>query len=135
MSSIVRVVALAVTLCPLTAGAQIAAIVRPPAARGAARAAPAPVDTTTSEQARHPTTQLTNLTAWVDSAVTANAHAADSVPAADTTRPAHVTPPAHHAAHAMRAPDTASPLPAIVVVGVLMLGVGVALSHGARDIA
>jgi hypothetical protein len=136
MSSIVRVVAVGIALCPLTAAAQIASIVRPPGARAAPRAAAAPVDTS-SAQARHPTTQLTNLTAWVDSAVTANDRPSDSVAATTDTTPAPHVAPAHHAAHGigMRAPDTASPLPAIVLVGAVTLGVGLALGHGSRDLA
>jgi hypothetical protein len=139
MSSLARVVAVGMALCPLTVAAQIASIVRPPAARGAARAAPVSTDTS-SEQTRHPTTQLTSLTAWVDSAVAANQGPNDSATVTDTAAAPHATPhPAAHGARAsvtdgMRAPDTASPLPAIVLVGVLTLGAGLALSRGARDL-
>src|SRR5271163_979642 len=93
MSSIARMVGVGgawamIWLGPVVAGAQIASVVPPPGARRA-HARPAAYDTAPA-QTRHPTTQLTGLTAWVDSAVTANESTRDvpAAPSAPATTPA-----------------------------------------------
>jgi hypothetical protein len=132
--------AVGVSLGPTVAEAQIASVVRPPPGPRTAVARPAPYDTSTA-QARHPTTQLTALTAWVDSAVAANESTSDVV----TPVPKAVDPPARaaHASPTVRttsvtfhngapAPDTASPLPTIALAGLVTLGAGLAVSARAR---
>lgn len=66
------VLGVAVWAIPATVQAQFAGVTPPPARRAAAPAPVAAVDTTHAV-ARHPTTQLTDLTAWVDSATNARA--------------------------------------------------------------
>jgi sortase A len=135
-------------VCPSTAAAQIASVVRPPSSRNARPATP--LDTSTA-QVNHPTTQLTGLTAWVDSAVLANARVSDSA-RADTAAAPHAGPgtlaPKHAASvgpsagpastvrfqNGARAPDTASLVPAIAVGGLLIFGVGVVLGRPLRMI-
>lgn len=132
--------AVGVWLSP-TAGAQIASVVRPPSGPRTAASRPAPYDTSTA-QVRHPTTQLTGLTAWVDSAVAANESTTDVAPVAAPTpkatdprpRDTHASSVAPTASVRFRdggpAPDTASPLPTIALVGVVTLGAGLAVSAG-----
>jgi hypothetical protein len=128
-------------LGPVVAGAQIASVVPPPGARRAP-ARPAAYDTAPA-QTRHPTTQLTGLTAWVDSAVAANASTRD-VPAAPSAAPpdagriatsrlasAPVAASSRFYDGAI-APDTASPLPEIALAGLLALGIGLVVNHRAR---
>jgi LPXTG-site transpeptidase (sortase) family protein len=145
MSSIARMTAVVLVASwagafPASAAAQIASVVRPPTVARAPRVVAPPSDTA---QVRHPTTQLTGLTAWVDSAVTANdsgtasgvgrreSGVGTSVPNAAPAR--HVTAVRSASSTSARfqnggrAPDTASLLPAIVLVGVLALGAGVGL--------
>jgi hypothetical protein len=139
-------IAVGVWLTP-TAGAQIASVVRPPSAPRTVASRPAAYDTSTA-QVRHPTTQLTGLTAWVDSAVAANESTSDVVaptPAAGhkaadprsgdtraTGAAAAASPSMRTASVRFRdggpAPDTASPLPAIALVGLVTLGGGLAVS-------
>jgi hypothetical protein len=150
--SFVPIVALGVALSGLVAASlpsraegQIASVVRPPNSKRAPVARPAPYDTG-SAQTRHPTTQLTSLTAWVDSAVVANEAKPDVAPASAPARSAKPgttgdgaapAAPVRHASAARfhngaSAPDTASLLPAIALGGLLTLGAGLAMSYGAR---
>lgn len=148
MSSIARMVVVVIAMalaCPTGAGAQIASIVRPPGGKRAPAAQPTPYDTSTA-QVRHPTTQLTNLTTWVDSAVVANEGTTDVVPAgapapAKTAVPKTERAPRGAAAgqlgvmrfqNGAAAPDTASPLPAMVVVGFAMVGLGALVNARGR---
>lgn len=143
MPSIARMVVVVIALvCPAVAGAQIASVVRPPGQRRAPVKAE-PYDTSTAE-VRHPTTQLTALTAWVDSAVAANEGAADVPGALPAPRSPGKTEPAGRGAAVRQssaarfhngapAPDTASPLPAMVVVGMVTLVLGVAVNARARN--
>ena len=144
MSSIARMTAVVLVASwagafRTTAAAQIASVVRPPTVARAPRVV-APLSDTA--QVRHPTTQLTDLTAWVDSAVTAQSGTASGVgsresgvgnaaPNAAPVRHATSASPVRGASarfqNGARAPDTASLLPAIVLVGVVALGAGVAL--------
>lgn len=134
-------VALALTLSASPAAAQFTAVVQPPKSRPAADAAAATVPgATTNAQGN---TSLTDMRAWVDSAagVTAPA-AADSL--RDSTRlttdaagvvvdSAVATPAANAVDEAgMRAPDTATMLPAAALIGLAMLGAGAWLLRRAR---
>jgi hypothetical protein len=147
MSNIARIVLVVIALvcpplvCPADAGAQIASVVRPPGQRHVPVKAE-PYDTGTV-QVRHPTTQLTDLTAWVDSAVVANQGAGDTsnaAPATASPTKTEVAPrgAAARPASAVRfhngasAPDTASLLPAMVIVGVVTLGLGLIVNARAR---
>lgn len=79
--------------------------------------------------------QLTNMKTWVDSAAgvapVATTPAGSLADVATTTTASTTT-----MRNGRRAPATASPLPLIVLLGALSLGVGVTVlagSHGARD--
>jgi hypothetical protein len=67
---------------------------------------------------------MTNMKAWVDSAagVTVPAHVGDSIPADDPGRPVTTT-----FVDGSVAPDTASNLPALGLLGVLAIAFGTAL--------
>ena len=110
MSSIARTVAVGVALvvgagsgvgvCPAAAAAQIVSVVRSPGTTQRPPVVAAPVDTS-SAPVRHPTTQLTDLTAWVDSAVIVYRGTADSVEVKPTPAPKHAdsvrhVAPTHH---------------------------------------
>lgn len=128
-------VALALTLSASEAAAQFTAVVQPPKpkANPAAQTAATPGATT-----KDGATRLADMRAWVDSAagipapaVTAgdsNAVVVDTASGAiaDTT-----TMPAVNEA-GMRAPDTATPVPAFAIAGLLMLGAGAWLLRRAR---
>ena len=129
-------VALALTLTATPAAAQFTAVVQPPKPRPAATADAAQA-TPGARSDSAGRTALTDMRAWVDSA--AGVIAPDSAAAVDSTRrdsthawtpsagavaPADSTPVARDAGDAVRAPDTATMLPAIAVFGLAMLAAG-----------
>lgn len=134
-------VALALTLSASPAAAQFTAVVQPPKSRPAADAAAATTPgATTNAQGN---TALSDMRAWVDSAAGVSAPAvADSL--RDSTRvttaaagvvvDSTVETPAATAIDegGMRAPDTATLLPAAAVIGLVMLGAGAWLLRRAR---
>ena len=128
-------VALALTLTASPAAAQFTAVVAPPKP-----SAPAPAEVAQATPgARSDSagrTALADMRAWVDSAAGVTAPAAtvqvdstrDSTRAATWTNApgdvAHDSTRVEPAADAVRAPDTATMLPALAFVGLLMLGAG-----------
>lgn len=126
------------SLAPLPARAQFTAVIAPPK-----QEAPAPVAESPAKRDSLQTTRLSDMRAWVDSAAAslgAGAPSATAVPAAPDSLPAPVVPPARAAVPSApqgdlrsgaRAPDTATPLPLLVVAGALLLAAGLAIK--ARD--
>ena len=127
-------VALALTLASSPARAQFTAVVEPPKKAPAEAAVTAATPGATRDSAGR--TQLSDMRAWVDSAAgvaaptsTASAMEDTTALAADTA--AAAAEPAVNEA-GMRAPDTATALPAIARAGLAMLGMGVWLLRRAR---
>jgi LPXTG-motif cell wall-anchored protein len=135
-------VALALTLTASPAAAQFTAVVAPPKAREAAPAAVAEATpgARTDSAGR---TALGDMRAWVDSA--AGIAAPSATAQADTTRRdstatwtsaagavAQAADTTVAADGAMRAPDTATMMPAVALLGLLMLGAGAWLLRRAR---
>jgi sortase A len=103
--------------------------------------APREVVADTVERALHPTTQLSSLSAWVDSAVLANPIAPPAGGAGDAARPDSTVSKAETVAAADHettgngtrfrngapAPDTASPLPLIALAGAVLALAGLGL--------
>ena len=129
-------VALALTLASSPARAQFTAVVQPPKkAPAEAQVAEATPGATRDSVGR---TQLSDMRAWVDSA--AGVAATPSTPVAVGDTIAAITesaggevvnqPRVNEAG--MRAPDTATPLPAVALAGLAMLGAGVWLLRRAR---
>ena len=130
------VAALTLCLAPIPARAQFTAVITPPK-----KEEPAPV----AEAAKRDSlriTRMSDMRAWVDSAAGALGAGVppttapipqDSLPAPVAPSPKPVVPVAkrgdlHSGA---RAPDTATPLPLLVVAGALLLAAGLAIK--ARD--
>lgn len=129
------------SLAPLPARAQFTAVIAPPK-----QEAPAPVAESPAKRDSLQATRLSDMRAWVDSAAASlgagapSAPSATAVPAARDSLPAPVVPPARAAVPSTpqgdlrsgaRAPDTATPLPLLVVAGALLLAAGLAIK--ARD--
>lgn len=129
-------VALALTLAASPAKAQFTAVVEAPRKAPA----PAPVAATTPGATRDSAgrTQLSDMRAWVDSAAGVSASPVQPVAVGDTiaaiadSAAGDVVAEPHVREAGVRAPDTATPLPAIVLAGLAMLGAGVWLLRRAR---
>lgn len=137
-------VALALTLSASPAAAQFTAVVAPPKQAKPAAAAAAGETTPGAKTTSQGNTALAYMRSWVDSAAgvtapTQQAIAADSLrdsTAQSTARvpDAGATPAASavDASSGTRAPDTATMLPAIAILGLGMLGAGAWLLKRAR---
>lgn len=138
MKSTIRTlgVALALTLASSPARAQFTAVVEPPKKAPAPAAVAAATPGATRDSAGR--TQLSDMRAWVDSAAgvaatpAAPAAVGDTIAAiADSAKGEVVAEPRVKEA-GMRAPDTATVLPALALAGLAMLGAGVWLLRRAR---
>ena len=131
------VATLTLCLAPIPARAQFTAVITPPK-----KEEPAPVVEAPAKRDSLRITRLSDMRAWVDSAAGALGAGVppatvtppkDSLPAPVAPSPKPVVPVAkqgdlHSGA---RAPDTATPLPLLVVAGALLLAIGLAIK--ARD--
>ena len=125
------------TAAPSVAAAQFTTVIRPPERQEAAGPTPAQVAARDSVA----TLQITSMQAWVDS-VAAEAAAQGDTIVADVSAGAVVTDSAELAAAgpesttAFRdgapAPDTATPLPLLLLTGLLAAGLGGVLLHRPR---
>lgn len=130
------IAALTLCLAPNPARAQFTAVIAPPK-----KDVPAPVAEAPAKRDSLQTTRLSDMRAWVDSAAAtlgAGAPSAagavpDSLPAPVVPRAQPPAPAEHHETlrSGARAPDTATPLPLMVVAGALLLAAGLAIK--ARD--
>ena len=121
------VVALGLALSAGTAGAQITTYVAPPRAAKPTPQMVAAADSARADSAA--TVAMTNMKSWVDSAagITVPSRVGDSTVAViDSIPPAVVTTFENGAV----APDTASALPTIGVIGLVALAVGTVLLVG-----
>jgi hypothetical protein len=132
-------VALLLTLSAAPASAQFTAVVDAPKPKAAAsqQAVAAATPGATTDSAGQ--TRLSDMKAWVDSAAGVSAapttaQNSDSTARWDTTaaRPATPTPNASQQTDASAAPNTATTLPAIAVLGLVLLGSGAALLRRAN---
>ena len=128
-------VALALTLTASPAAAQFTAVVAPPKAKSAAASDAAAQATPGARTDSAGRTALGDMRAWVDSA--AGVVAPDSTVRRDSTRDSSTVwsssagevtvptqTPAASAVDGTRAPDTATPLPTIVIAGLAMIAAG-----------
>jgi hypothetical protein len=136
-TSLVLRVALALTLTASPAAAQFTGVVAPPKARTTAAANAAAEATPGARSDSAGRTALSDMRAWVDSAAGVSAPAATkpdstrndstAIPPSASAQVDPVQQPAASAADStdgMRAPDTATMLPAVALAGLLMLGGG-----------
>lgn len=128
-----HLVALLAAFVPALASAQFTTFVPPASRSDSARAAVVADQKAHADSITH--TTLTNMKAWVDSAAgvsvaqTDSAQAAEGVAATTTTKTTKTTT---SFADGAVAPETASPLPLIALVGLAALSLGTVLLAG-RD--
>ena len=131
------IASLALCLAPVPARAQFTAVITPPK-----KAEAAPVAEVPAKRDSIRITRLTDMRAWVDSAAGAVGAAVPSATAAiPDSLPAPVTPSVKPVVPVavkgdlhtgVRAPDTATPLPLLVVAGALLLAAGLAIKARER---
>jgi LPXTG-motif cell wall-anchored protein len=131
-------VAAVLATSPLAAGAQFTAVITPPAKEPAAVVASSPAAAARADSSQH--AKLTDMKLWVDSAAAALT-TRDTTTRTDTAKTvvapvATVTPPATHAhvstGDSATLPDTATPLPAVALLGFTMLVAGLLMLRKRR---
>lgn len=125
-----HLLAVLATVVPAIASAQFTTFVPPASHTDSVRAAVVAEQKAQADSVTH--TTLTNMKAWVDSAAGVSVAQSDSAAAANAAAPGAIAPSPTTTSFAdgAAAPETASPLPLLALVGLAALSLGTVLLAG-----